>query len=205
MDLAQSGQEINTTDDAKIADDKLIGTSPTEQPALPQQSVKSESMLKRIESLEIENKETKQKMMEFKQSVEVIKKENHALKQEMIEIKAQLTELATIGNIEEKKEEEVIDVLRDFLTNAMYKVNLEQYYTLMYEEGFDEIDSILVIKEVDLIDIGINKKGHRLKILNGIDILRRRDKNDNDKRFAPAAFAAPDDNVEGVNVINTNR
>ena len=46
----------------------------------------------------------------------------------------------------------------------------QEYVKLIIEnEGFDDIDVFCKLKENDLKEIGINKKGHRMKILGGIE------------------------------------
>ena len=37
------------------------------------------------------------------------------------------------------------------------------------DNGFEEMDTIIEINNNDLIEIGINKKGHRIKILKMIE------------------------------------
>ena len=47
-------------------------------------------------------------------------------------------------------------------------INLFNYNELLHLNGFDDINTIYLLTENDLIDIGIDKKGHRLKLLNEI-------------------------------------
>lgn len=53
----------------------------------------------------------------------------------------------------------------DWLVNTMY---LGQYYDIFVDNGFDAMISVCELKDRDLINMGINKKGHRIKILKGI-------------------------------------
>ena len=53
----------------------------------------------------------------------------------------------------------------DWLLNTKY---LGQYYDTLVDNGFDAMISVCKLKDQDLIDMGIHKKGHRIKILQGI-------------------------------------
>merc|ERR1712228_791246 len=61
------------------------------------------------------------------------------------------------------------------------KVALPQYFDLFIQEGFDDIDTIenTVTKE-DLLEIGIEKPGHRNKIMLFVQRLKQRNDNNNE-------------------------
>ena len=48
------------------------------------------------------------------------------------------------------------------------KVHCSEYYDNFIENGFDELSIVADCDETQLINIGIDKIGHRLKILRGI-------------------------------------
>ena len=47
-------------------------------------------------------------------------------------------------------------------------LKLPQYFQLFIDNGYDEIETIMEMDDKELQDIGINKKGHRKKILRYI-------------------------------------
>ena len=78
-------------------------------------------------------------------------------------------------------------------------VELPQYLGQFEEEGYDDL---LIIKETlteeDLIKIGINKRGHRKKILLYASKLKFDDSNDDDAKVNVKKNFM--DHIEGVNV-----
>lgn len=62
------------------------------------------------------------------------------------------------------------DQVDDWLCTA---VKLPQYLELFISEGFEDMDSIETLKEQDLEEMGISKKGHRNKIMRFVKRLRR--------------------------------
>ena len=166
----------------------------------------------RLLDIENENKllktqqENMQKELEnVKQNITKLTQENTDLKQELNGIKSKLQQIN--GGNHDGEEKEPLDELKDFLTNIKYKVQLPDYYDILKEEGFDDMEMLKEIEDEDLSDVGIKKKAHRMRIIRGITILSSGNNNDNSDNeanaAAPAAYA--DDYVEGAHVINTKQ
>ena len=58
-------------------------------------------------------------------------------------------------------------------------VGLPQYIDLLIENGMDDLDIIKYITANDLQGIGIDKVGHKIKIVKEIEILNRKNKPQN--------------------------
>ena len=69
------------------------------------------------------------------------------------------------GNDIENNNKKDLLLIKNWLKN---ECNLLEYYNLFIENGFDDIDLIFDLNNNDLIEIGIKKKGHRMKILKEI-------------------------------------
>ena len=94
------------------------------------------------------------------------------LKFEVADLKRQKEEL---DNDERKMNEnggvDNLDELEIFLSSDKYKVNLMEYYTILKDEGFDDMDILKELTDEGLKGIGIVKLAHRMKILRGIKLL----------------------------------
>ena len=53
-----------------------------------------------------------------------------------------------------------------------YEVCLEEYYDLFIKNGFEELNTLISINMNDLVSLGINKLGHRIKIMQSIAKLK---------------------------------
>ena len=185
------------------------------QETLKQLQQEQQNQNKQLSNIENENKSLKSQqenmhneLQNVKQNITKLTKENNDLKQELNGIKSKLQQLDADSNKNDEEKKEPLDELKDFLTNNKYKVQLPDYYDILKEEGFDDMEILKEIKDEDLLDIGIRKKAHRMKIVRGIAILRAEDKNNDNSNndanvAAPAAYA--NDYVEGPNVVNTKR
>ena len=60
------------------------------------------------------------------------------------------------------------DVKRFFYNNVCIEDYNDRYIGLMIENGFDSLDIIKTLTIQDLVDIGVDKLGHRKKIINEI-------------------------------------
>ena len=54
------------------------------------------------------------------------------------------------------------------------KVELAEYFDILIENGLDDMEIIQDLNEDELISIGINKLGHRKKLLKYIKILNNK-------------------------------
>jgi len=111
------------------------------------------------------------------------------------DIKPRSAELAQ-PEVEEKKQadlvpngqandgSEVASWFRDTL-------RLPQYIDLFESEGFDELETLADLTDSDLKELGINKMGHRKKILKAVKMLN----DQNQEQYGPGA-AHHDDNIE---------
>ncbi len=105
-----------------------------------------------------------------------------------------------IGIIENNESEEV----KLWLKN---EVKLPQYIEMFINDGYDSMISVESLSDLDLIDIGVTKKGHRKKIL--ILIARHQNKNNNNNNKDNIEVEATENmnnslfDVEGANVMDT--
>eukprot|EP00486_Rosalina_sp_Unknown_P003221 CAMPEP_0201569834 /NCGR_PEP_ID=MMETSP0190_2-20130828/11744_1 /ASSEMBLY_ACC=CAM_ASM_000263 /TAXON_ID=37353 /ORGANISM="Rosalina sp." /LENGTH=392 /DNA_ID=CAMNT_0047992625 /DNA_START=20 /DNA_END=1195 /DNA_ORIENTATION=+ len=76
------------------------------------------------------------------------------------------------AQLNEDNKESPLDPLMDFLTNPQYKVNLKQYYNLLNQEGYNDIEMMQELHDDDLQKFGINEKSHRMQIIRGVTILK---------------------------------
>ena len=73
------------------------------------------------------------------------------------------------------------------------EVKMEQYCDLFVKNGYDDMETVLEMNDNELIEIGIDKKGHRKKILIYIE----KKKNNNYIEEEGGVDA------EGINVVDT--
>ena len=79
--------------------------------------------------------------------------------------------------MDKEKEEEV----KRWLNN----LKLEQYTQIFFDEGYEDMDTIINgITENDLLEMGINKRGHRKKIIISIQRLKHKENDNNDDQIA---------------------
>eukprot|EP01084_Bolivina_argentea_P240455 403961_1 len=91
-----------------------------------------------------------------------------------------------LQNIEEKKEEKHMEEneVQLWLTNEL---NLPQYIANFMNDGWDDMDTIInELKDDDLLEMGINKTGHRRKIVLWIKRNKKSDQNSQNNNVALA-------------------
>ena len=76
-------------------------------------------------------------------------------------------------------------------------VKLGQYADMFIDDGFDAMETVITMNDDDLMEMGINKKGHRRKILLYIERRKNNDENNNNN----IDYMAND--KEGANIIDT--
>ena len=156
-------------------------------------------------SLKTQQDSIQNELQNIKQNITKLTQENKTLKQEISGIKSKLQEIDGNNNSNEE-EKEPLDELKDFLTNIKYKVQLPDYYDVLKEEGFDDMEMLKEIKDEDLLDVGIKKKAHRMRIIRGITILNAGNNiNNGSDNEANMAAPAANDYVEGAHVVITKR
>ena len=74
--------------------------------------------------------------------------------------------------MEKKKENEHGDAAVMEVQRWLKMVNLEQYLDLFIRNGFDQLSVIQTLTMNDLLEIGIEKKGHRIRIVQAIAIMK---------------------------------
>ena len=118
------------------------------------------------------------------------------------------------GGDEEVKEETEEEKLRKWMEN---EVKLPRYFHVLKENGFEDMESVQYLTENELKEMGIDKMGHRKKIMRHIAELQSANnpivpvKVSVPRQQVPAAAysfgAAPAQNakvdVEGANVVDT--
>ena len=94
--------------------------------------------------------------------------------------------------IEEKLEEQQISPEQDTL-NTWFRdtLKLPQYLELFVSQGFDGLDTMSDLTDSHLREFGIDKMGHRMKILKAVRIY-------NEKVIEEAAVEEDDGEVEGM-------
>jgi len=70
-----------------------------------------------------------------------------------------------LGQVEAKREIAEIQKMKDWLIQLKLPI---EYLDLLVDDGFDDLESMKLITEEDLIQLGIVKTGHRRKITNWI-------------------------------------
>ncbi len=169
-----------------------------------QQNKNTQQKLMNLENdnklLKKQNENDQSELQNIKQNASEISKETEALKQEIKQIKSKLQQMDNDNNNDDEKQNP-LDELMDFLSNAKYRVNLPQYYEVFKQEGFEDMDVLKELNDADLVDINIEKKAHRMKILRGLQILNANNDNNSDNEN----IAAPATHVEGPKVVNTKR
>ena len=95
-------------------------------------------------------------------------------------------------------ENEVVKWLRDV-------VRLPQYTSLFMDDGYEDLFTMMQIdSEQDLIDIGVNKGGHRKKILALINVLKQSN-NQSNTYMTMNVTATPNEEEEGEIVFDVTR
>ena len=108
---------------------------------------------------------------------------------------------------EEENKKEVNEDIERVKRWLSVDLKLEQYVILFIEEGYDDMDTIIEgMTDDELLQIGINKRGHRKKIMLSIQKLRKA--NENNDLVANAANSGQEEinyenDVEGANIIDT--
>ena len=87
------------------------------------------------------------------------------IKKEMEIIKQNVNKLMNEKNINNKKVSNDQEEVKKWMTDI---VKLPQYIDLFLEQGFESLDIIKCIKMDDLTSIGMDKRGHNIKILKEI-------------------------------------
>ena len=132
------------------------------------------------ENTQIELKKVELDLNNNKQKILQIEQENKDLRQKLDAIQLELANIDNNNDGDEEKKEEEIDELEIFLTDEKYKIKLIEYYDILKQEGFIDLDTIKELTDKDLIDININKKAHRIKILRAIKVINQNQNNNND-------------------------
>ena len=89
----------------------------------------------------------------------------HELRNKVLRIEKQMAALSKMrGNVLNDDEEE-LDGQEKMQKWLKETVKLPQYYQLLVQQGFDDLESIADITKDDLISMGIDKVGHQRKIL----------------------------------------
>lgn len=95
------------------------------------------------------------------------------IKKEMTELKEAQFNGNYIEATTDESEDSEQERLREWLES---EVKLSEYYKVFKENGFDDLESAQQLKEGDLIAMGVDKTGHRRKILNHVHALKGKDK-----------------------------
>ena len=90
--------------------------------------------------------------------MDMIQKESEMMKKELISLKNEINKLKNNNNNNKEK-------MNDEIFLFLKEINLIQYYDNFITDGFDDLKSIKTLDEEDLVDMGIQKKGHRKKIM----------------------------------------
>ena len=118
--------------------------------------------------------------------------------------KAESKEQKTEERKENKIEKKSIVLVKDWLTVT---VDLPEYFDAFINEGYDDMITITeTIEEQDLIDIGIQKRGHRKKILLFIKKYKNKQNNpinNNNNGNEVNVRNAIDGQIEGAHVYDT--
>ena len=105
--------------------------------------------------------------------IQLILDRNKYIDQELIELKDKMNELMDKNefnrNDDNNKNERNKEELRLWLKN---KMDFERYYDLFIKNGIEDLEIVKVLKMEDLKSIGINKLGHRIKIIQHIEKLK---------------------------------
>lgn len=64
----------------------------------------------------------------------------------------------------QKEGKDKVEEIREWMTQQMHLP--EEYVELLVQDGFDDLNTIKLVSEVDLQELGITKTGHRKKILH---------------------------------------
>ena len=145
------------------------------------------------------NKNTKKKQKRLQRyddnNLSSIAQQSKKLKNTINDIQLELNEEEKNKDDDNNNEISEKDKIKLWLENT---VKLPEYFDKFIEDGVDEFDTILLLDHNTLKDIGINKVGHRLKILNQINILKQKNNNNNNNEIA-------EQYDEGNVLLNTQR
>ena len=166
------------------------------------ESVEIESLMRaRFESLE---SATQSKYVEFKQSesnmlryVEVSEMMNK-FKQEM----AVMMEAKNERDDEDLREENEKMKLEKWMEN---EVKLPQYLKLLKDDGFDDLEIVQDLTENDLRAMGIDKTGHRRKIIKFVGKLKRIKHSSAPRSPPPPPPPPPEYHVPGAGVAQPGK
>ena len=185
-------------------------TTQSDMNELRQYSTSMDSTLKEVQK-QTDGKFRGQSESNESKSVKILAMVNQ-LKKEM----RALREAQNPGDEELKEETEEMK-LKKWMED---EVKLPQYFELLKEDGFDDLESVQDVTEDDLKAMGINKTGHRRKIIKFVTKLKATNnplvavQSSAPEQHAPAAAAAVYSSgvaesakiyAEGPNVVDTAR
>ena len=90
------------------------------------------------------------------------------IRERMNRLEINVNRLLNEGSHGDDKENSELVAVRRWMISV---VKLPQYLDVFIENGFDDLSLIQMMRSNDLEDLGIDKKGHRLKIMREIDKL----------------------------------
>eukprot|EP01084_Bolivina_argentea_P306450 529561_1 len=120
----------------------------------------------------VQNQKTSQQNITYlQQQIMVLTQKQHSKDHELRQLLQEVNQLKSYNNINNdnnniSEEDKVRIWLRD-------KIKLPQYFNLFVENGYDDLDIIADMNQDDLREIGINRIGHRKKILKYIKLLNQ--------------------------------
>ena len=91
------------------------------------------------------------------------------IKERMDRLEMNVNRLLNEGSHGDDQENSELVAVRRWMISV---VKLPQYLDVFIENGFDDLSLIQMMRSNDLEDLGIDKKGHRLKIMREIDKLK---------------------------------
>ena len=161
-DADQNAVKFNQTNKQLLLHDQAVKTLQSDVEQMKRRITSIDSKLKEIQK-RTDGKFRRQSESNQSQSVEIFAMMNQ-LKEEM----AALKEAQNQGDEELKEETEEMK-LKKWMED---EVKLPQYFELLKEDGFDDLESVLDVTEDDLKAMGIDKTGHRRKILKFVTKLK---------------------------------
>ncbi len=132
-------------------------------------------------SLNATQQSNDQKILGLKERIVYLTKYHNCKESEIKKIKKQIKYLYQSAKQKYNSEDDIdekqmsqIEKIRNWINDS---VKLPQYFQLFIKHGYDDVSIILDMNNEDLIQIGIDKIGHRKKVMKYIHLLQNTENN----------------------------
>lgn len=139
-------------------------------------------------------------MLTMFSSIKQQNQEMAAMQREIMILKEKVDVLQEAVKGHENKEETEEEKFRKWLQD---EVKLPQYFGMLKQNGFDDMDSLQDLVEEDLSEMGIEKVGHRRRLMRNVDKWKEIVSNSKESHKKSIPLVAHGIAAEGANIADT--